>query len=284
MCLHCKDDKPEQPRMPMWHSLNGPPTVPVQRVTRLGHTLYSRRCAYAARSNLQLYSDSISLCVIRDPRSITDGIDGAPTTIAHMADYHCAVELQHVQYWHSLYIFSHQLAYHIGSGFTGGQQVLTHGVIASARAVESATCGLADLLSAPIRHAVGFIAANPVLAALFLFLGIAWQVYYPLTVTLRLVLRLRCFSGCLFEILPQQNVQTQDKYIALTLNSGPSPYSTDAILAVLAQYDAHATMFVTGADVEKCDAIGAGSGVEGLGKAVLAKLLAEGHQLGISGW
>ncbi|HJV44739.1 MAG TPA: polysaccharide deacetylase family protein [Bacillota bacterium] len=46
-------------------------------------------------------------------------------------------------------------------------------------------------------------------------------------------------------------IDTQDKVVALTFDDGPSPKYTPQLLALLKQYDVHATFFLVGENVEK---------------------------------
>jgi peptidoglycan/xylan/chitin deacetylase (PgdA/CDA1 family) len=62
-------------------------------------------------------------------------------------------------------------------------------------------------------------------------------------------------------------VQTTQKVIALTIDDGPDPETTPAILDLLAQYDAHATFFVLTNRLEQ-------------NEALISRMVAEGHELG----
>src|SRR5262245_17827273 len=52
-------------------------------------------------------------------------------------------------------------------------------------------------------------------------------------------------------------VRCDDKYVALTLDDGPTPEGTDPLLELLAQHHAHATFFLVGNDLEKYPEAGA---------------------------
>jgi len=62
-------------------------------------------------------------------------------------------------------------------------------------------------------------------------------------------------------------VNTDQKLIALTIDDGPDPESTDAILDVLANHDAHATFFVLIEHVNE-------------NEDLVERMVAEGHELG----
>lgn len=66
---------------------------------------------------------------------------------------------------------------------------------------------------------------------------------------------------------PLCKVDTQEKLIALTFDDGPTPLGVDAVLPVLARYQAHATFFVVGQEMEWHP-----------GQA--QRLVAAGHELG----
>jgi len=62
-------------------------------------------------------------------------------------------------------------------------------------------------------------------------------------------------------------VETEARAVALTLDDGPDPATTPAVLDLLAEHDAHATFFVITGRVEG-------------NEALLERLVAEGHELG----
>lgn len=62
-------------------------------------------------------------------------------------------------------------------------------------------------------------------------------------------------------------VETQRKIVALSFDDGPTPEGVDAVLPILAKYDASATFFLIGNDVERFP-------------GTAEKLLAAGHELG----
>ena len=67
------------------------------------------------------------------------------------------------------------------------------------------------------------------------------------------------------------SVATCDSLVALTLDDGPTPSHTPAVLDVLARHGAHATFFVVGERVEAHPEI-------------VSRTVAEGHELGLHGW
>lgn len=66
---------------------------------------------------------------------------------------------------------------------------------------------------------------------------------------------------------PLCKVETREKLIALTFDDGPTPLGIDSVLPVLASYDAHATFFLIGQEIESHP-----------GQA--QRLVAAGHELG----
>ncbi len=67
------------------------------------------------------------------------------------------------------------------------------------------------------------------------------------------------------------SVATCDSLVALTLDDGPAPSHTPAVLDVLAAHGARATFFVVGERVEAHPDL-------------VARTVAEGHELGLHGW
>lgn len=63
------------------------------------------------------------------------------------------------------------------------------------------------------------------------------------------------------------SVDTDQKLIALTIDDGPDPHSTELILDVLVQYDTHATFFVLIDRVNE-------------NETVIERMVTEGHELG----
>lgn len=66
---------------------------------------------------------------------------------------------------------------------------------------------------------------------------------------------------------PVCRIDTQEKIVALSFDDGPTPSGVDAVLPVLAKYEARATFFLIGSDMEKNPGQG-------------RRLLAAGHELG----
>ena len=62
-------------------------------------------------------------------------------------------------------------------------------------------------------------------------------------------------------------VETSDSVVALTFDDGPVPAYTDSVLAVLAEFDAHATFFMVGSAIQR-------------NPDVAARVLEQGHDLG----
>lgn len=139
---------------------------------------------------------------------------------------------------------------------------------------------------------VGWICAShtiQILGALLLF--VAWQTYFPSRFLLRLVARLPYCRGVSFEFAPAPDQPQTSKFCALTIDDGPCPYNTPAVLDELKKAGAKATFFVIGSQVEKCDVMGVGAlarnGGEGhtpLGQETLTRMLVEGHELGNHTW
>ncbi|GBF94928.1 hypothetical protein Rsub_08171 [Raphidocelis subcapitata] len=74
------------------------------------------------------------------------------------------------------------------------------------------------------------------------------------------------------------------RFVALTLDDGPDPHHTPAILDALDAHGARATMFVIGAHVEELDRLGAAAGAGDAGRALLKDAVARGHELGNHTW
>jgi peptidoglycan/xylan/chitin deacetylase (PgdA/CDA1 family) len=70
------------------------------------------------------------------------------------------------------------------------------------------------------------------------------------------------------------------RFVALTIDDGPCARTTPLILEALAQNGARATHFIIGEHVDACDRFGAGEGAALLGRALLKRMLLEGHELG----
>lgn len=69
------------------------------------------------------------------------------------------------------------------------------------------------------------------------------------------------YPGCLYEIATSQRI------VALTIDDGPHPHTTPAILEILAQHNARATFFLISSRVPGNDSL-------------VARLLREGHEIG----
>ncbi|KAF8067289.1 RRP45A [Scenedesmus sp. PABB004] len=124
-------------------------------------------------------------------------------------------------------------------------------------------------------------------AALVLFSAaalVAWQVWWPSRWTLRALARLPWCRGVVLELPPRGAAAPARKFVALTLTGGPRAGTTGAVLDLLAEQGCRATFFVSGAQVEAADARGAGDGVAEQGRALLRRVLADGHELGSLGW
>eukprot|EP00878_Enallax_costatus_P026172 GHUV01028057.1.p1 GENE.GHUV01028057.1~~GHUV01028057.1.p1 ORF type:complete len:320 (+),score=51.99 GHUV01028057.1:185-1144(+) len=201
-----------------------------------------------------------------------------------MVDCNCAAECRELQYWGSLYSYLARLPSLLLTSVVHAQQLLAHGASAGAQTIYQAVARISSVVFYAIVSIWWFVTANAATGVFVVALCIAWQVFYPLRVTLRLLARLPYFHGIACEFPPLQGSDRWAKHVALTLNCGPSPYSTDTILALLGQHNAHATFFITGSQVEKCDAIGVGNGHEDMGKTILGRILSQGHQLGVQGW
>lgn len=91
-----------------------------------------------------------------------------------------------------------------------------------------------------------------------------------LLVSLALLYALREISrSTCFQLIgtPVCAIATQEKIVALSFDDGPTPSGVDAVLPILAKYNARATFFLIGNEMEKHP---------GLGR----RLLAAGHELG----
>lgn len=201
-----------------------------------------------------------------------------------MAGCSCAALAPELEYWSSLFSYITNVPILIFTRVVRTQQLLTHGALAGAQSIQQCAFSISGFLVRVLVSIVGLITTHAASGVLGVTVVIAWQVYYPLRVTLRLLARLPCFRGVAYEFPPLKSSNIRGKHVVLTLNCGPSPNSTDAILTLLGQHNAHATFFITGSQVDKCDAVGAGSGHEDLGKTILGRILAQGHQLGVQGW
>ncbi len=62
-------------------------------------------------------------------------------------------------------------------------------------------------------------------------------------------------------------VETSDSVVALTFDDGPVPAYTDSILAVLAEFKAHATFFMVGSAIRN-------------NPDIAARVLEQGHEIG----
>jgi hypothetical protein len=139
---------------------------------------------------------------------------------------------------------------------------------------------------------VGWVCAShtfQITGALMLF--IAWQTYFPSRFLIRLVAKLPYCRGVSFEFPPAPDAPVPDaKYVALTIDDGPCPYNTSAVLDELKKAGVTATFFVIGSQVEKCDVAGVGSGRNGgeghypMGQESLRRMYTEGHELGNHTW
>jgi peptidoglycan/xylan/chitin deacetylase (PgdA/CDA1 family) len=122
-----------------------------------------------------------------------------------------------------------------------------------------------------------------------LLLFVAWQCYFPSKYLIRLVARLPYCRGVSFEFPPSPDAPVPDsKYVALTIDDGPCPYNTQAVLDELRKQGAKATFFIIGSQVEKCDMMGVGGiGGEGhaaLGQDSLRRMVTDGHELANHTW
>lgn len=81
-----------------------------------------------------------------------------------------------------------------------------------------------------------------------------------------------------------QRLGGRRKFVALTIDDGPCPHTTQKVLEQLEKHGARATMFVIGSHVEEIDRIGAGSGKVDLGRQVLRNMVVQGHELGNHTW
>ena len=73
--------------------------------------------------------------------------------------------------------------------------------------------------------------------------------------------------------------QHRRRVVALTIDDGPCPHHTRAVLAELERHGARATLFVIGSHVEQADRVGAGAGRLDLGRELLRAAVAGGHEL-----
>lgn len=79
----------------------------------------------------------------------------------------------------------------------------------------------------------------------------------------------RISNATCFQLIgtPVCQVRTGERLVALSFDDGPTPMGVDAVLPVLARYDAHATFFLIGQDMARNPGQG-------------RRLLAAGHELG----
>lgn len=192
-------------------------------------------------------------------------------------------------YWGELYKFMLEAPGAAATAATAAWGFLSSALWAGSQTAGAAGYKAAVAVLAPLGTVlawVGWVCAShtiQILAAVLLF--IAWQIYFPSRLLIRLLAKLPYCRGVNFEFVPAPD-RPSGKYVALTIDDGPCPYNTTAVLDTLQQAGAKATFFIIGSQVEKCDVAGVGSGRNGgeghypLGQETLRRMYSEGHELG----
>lgn len=204
-------------------------------------------------------------------------------------------ELAGLPYWGELYKFLLSAPALAAAGTAAASRYLASAVWSGSQVAGAAGYKIAAAVLAPIGTLLawfGVLCAShtfQILGAVLLF--VAWQIYFPSRVLIRLLAKLPYCRGVSFEFAPAPDAPAPDsKYIALTIDDGPCPYNTAAVLDELKTAGAKATFFVIGSHVEKCDVMGVGSGRNGgeghypLGQETLRRMFTEGHELGNHTW
>lgn len=208
----------------------------------------------------------------------------------------CTPELlQQLQYWGAAHTFLVGLPGQAATAAAALCRYLLAALWAGAHLAGSASYKTAVAVAGPLGALlswVGWLFAShtvQIVGALLLF--VAWQTYFPSHFLIRLVAKLPYCRGVSFEFPPAPDAPVPDaKYVALTIDDGPCPYNTAAVLNELKQSGATATFFIIGSQVEKCDVAGVGSGRHGgeghypMGQETLARMFTEGHELGNHTW
>lgn len=205
---------------------------------------------------------------------------------------HC-VEVSGLVYWGELHKFMVNAPGATATAAAAGYAILSSALwtgsqVAGALGYKAAVAVLTPL--GTLLAWLGLLCAShtvQILAAILLF--VAWQIYFPSRLLIRLLAKLPYCRGVNFEFPPAPD-KPSGKYVALTIDDGPCPYNTSAVLDTLKDSGAKATFFVVGSQVEKCDVIGVGSGRNGgeghspLGQETLRRMYTEGHELGNHTW
>ena len=90
----------------------------------------------------------------------------------------------------------------------------------------------------------------------------------------------RQYPNVLFDFEPESaQKNNESKFVALTIDDGPSSNLTSQILDILKQHEANCTFFLIGSHIEQ-----ANSHEEGSGTALVQRMLDEGHEVGNHTW
>eukprot|EP00775_Hariotina_reticulata_P011358 gene11358-11507_t len=157
----------------------------------------------------------------------------------------------------------------------------------AAGVTSAAVSGVLAVLGSLFTAVIGILASNATHLLLGTVLVVAWQIYYPFKVLIAMLAKSPYCQGVIFDLCPAANdedILSEKKYVALTIDDGPCPYHTEPVLDVLDQHSAKATFFVIGAHVDQCDVWGAGDGRFEAGRTILRRMAAEGHELGNHTW
>jgi hypothetical protein len=157
-------------------------------------------------------------------------------------------------------------------------QALQHARAATASAYAAASARATALSAAAAPHlaaAAPFAPHAGAAAALLAFL-----VYSPPVLLARLAQRVTgvAFDCSAFAPPGGARRRPRRKFVALTIDDGPCPFTTGHIINVLRTHGARATMFVVGSHVEEIDRLGADGAA--LGRQTLKNIVAAGHELG----
>lgn len=162
--------------------------------------------------------------------------------------------LQSLAYWGELYSFILSAPGLAAGAVAAVSKYLLSVLWAGSQVAGAAGYKTAAAVLAPLGTLlawVGVLCAShtfQILGALLVF--VAWQVYFPSRHLLRLLARLPYCRGVTFEFPPAPDApEPGSKYVALTIDDGPCPYNTAAVLDELKGAGAKATFFVIGSQV-----------------------------------
>jgi hypothetical protein len=149
---------------------------------------------------------------------------------------------------------------------------------AAASAAASAAAARLSTAAAPHLAAAAPFAPHAGAAAALL----AFLVYSPPVLLARAAQRATgAVFDCTFFAPPRgaagRRGRPRRKYVALTIDDGPCPFTTGHILNALRAHGARATMFVIGSHVEEIDRLGADGAA--LGRQTLKNIAVAGHEL-----